>query len=134
LDGRSYLLDLYFLTSLGPGASPLVEFFRGTVPMTDNSRHTGVAIEGALSFRRVACAHHREISQEPQIHDWGSHRDHCLDVLAYTKDRTQQLCCGAWHKLFGKRPRWEIWTWPCRPTASMAARETDCCQRLLNSN
>jgi hypothetical protein len=35
-----------------------------------------------------------------------------LIEVAYTKHGTQQLCCDAWHKLFGKRPRSEIWTRP----------------------
>jgi len=68
LGGRSYLLNLYFLTSLGPGAKPLVEFFEG--PNDGQLKAHRGGNRGALSVCRVACRNHREISQEPQIHDW----------------------------------------------------------------
>jgi hypothetical protein len=38
LGGRSYLLELYFFTSWGPGAKPLVENFLGMAPVTSNSK------------------------------------------------------------------------------------------------
>jgi hypothetical protein len=38
--------------------------------MTDNSRRTGAAIEANYRFVVWLGANHREISQEPQIHDW----------------------------------------------------------------
>jgi hypothetical protein len=76
--------------------------------MTDNSRRTGAAIE----------AHYRFVVWLPKSHKLtiGDRIEiAALDVLieaTYTRERIQQLCCGAWHKLFGKRPRWEIWTRP----------------------
>jgi hypothetical protein len=95
--------------------------------MTDNSRRTGAAIEAHYRFVVWLVP---TIDKFPKSHKFtiGDRIETAaLDVLAYTKDRMQQLCCGAWHKLFGKRPRWEIWTRPMARRIN-AARETDPCQ------
>jgi hypothetical protein len=122
-------LNLYFLTSWG--RSPWSNFFE--TPDDRQFQAHRAAIEAHYRFvvwlvptiEKFPKSHKFTIGDRIEIS--------ALDVLdalieaAYTKDRTQQLCCGAWHELFGKRPRWEIWTRPIGRGIN-AALATDSCQ------